>query len=174
MASRSKFPYSKVLGLRYLKFLYWTQMRRYSGRYQMVFSQGDGTEALCFFNASNKSPRGRTAMNNYFYPPTHGEFSRWYEEVANFPRPRSNSERCSGLKKLMEAQFWQAEVIEKWDDFGNHMFEIVLMTLRPCPEFPAKEGWKVFEYHKNSDRDFIEDKSNDDRKSSEQDFEIPL
>jgi hypothetical protein len=174
MASRTKYPHSKMLGFRYLRFQYWTPIRRYADRYQMVFSQGDGTEALCFFNASKKSPRGRSSTNNYFYPPPHGEFSRWYEEVANFPRPRSNSERCSGLKKLMEAQFWQAEVTERWDDFGNRIFEIALMTLRPCPEFPAKEGWKVFEYHKNSDRDFVEDKSNDECKLSEQDLDIPF
>ena len=174
MASRTKFPYSKTLGLRYLKFLYWTLIRRYAGRYQMVFSLNDGLEAMAFFNASNKSLRGRKVTDNYFYPPPHGEFSRWYDEVAKFPQSRSNGERCSGLKKLMDAQFWQAEVNERWDDFVNRLFEIDLMTLRPCHEFPAKDGWKVFEYHKNSDRDFVEDKSNDDRKSSEQDFEIPF
>lgn len=174
MASRTKFPYSNVLGLRYLKFQYWTSIRRYKDRYALVFSQGDGTEALCFFNASNKSPRGRNASEKYFYPPPHGEFSRWYEEVAKFPRPRSNSERCSGLKKLMEAQFWEAQITKRWDDFGNNIFEIALMTLRPCPEYCAKDGWVIFERHANSDRNSSEDRSKIDRNNSESNFEIPF
>ena len=174
MASRTKFPHSHILGLRYLKFLYWTPIRKYVGRYALVFSIGDGTEALAFFNASGKSPRGRKATDNYFYPPPHGEFSRWYEEVAKFPRPRSNGERCSGLKKLLDAQFWQAEITARWDDFGNNIFEIALMTLRPCPEFCAKDGWKGFETGTNSDRNTVDDQSNNNRKNSVSNSEHPF
>lgn len=174
MASRTKFTHSKIHGLRYLEFLYWTPIRRYKDRYAMVFSMGDGFEALSFFNASKKSPRGNSAANNFFYPPPHGEFSRWYEEVAKFPKPRSNGERCSGFKSLMKAQFWEGEITERWDDFGNRIFEIALMTLRPRREHGAKDGWEVFEDRMKEPRNVTEEQSNRDGNIIEPSSGIPF
>lgn len=156
MASRTKYLYSQGFGLRYLRFLYWTPIARYRDRYALVFSLGEGEEALAFFNATNKSPRGKLLTGNKFFAPPHGEFSRWYDEVAKFPAPRSNGERCNGLKRLLSTTFFEGDVTYRWDDFGNKIYEINLKTLRPCPEFPAKNGWAFFENNGKRTRKKIE------------------
>lgn len=160
MAKRTKFLNRLSQSTRYLEYEYWKKNKQFNGRYQMVFSMGDGAEALCFFNASSKSPRGKVEKDDYFYPPPYGEFSRWYNEVAKFPRPRSNGERCSGLKKLMKAQFWQASVTEWADDFDNRMFEIDIMTLRPCTGYSPKDGWEILESHMQQNRNLSGIESN--------------
>lgn len=157
MKNRSRYNRESKLGMRYLLFLYWTPISKYKNRWAMVFSMSEGEKALAFFNANKLSPRGKVSSKGHFYPPPNGEFARWHDEVAKFPKPRSNSEICSGLKRKMKKFFFQGSVTRLSTHDGEILNQIELMSLRRITDFPAEKGWESFEMTTENSRKLLEE-----------------
>ena len=155
------------LGHQYLLFLYFKKVNVWPNRYALVFSMNQGVEALAFFNASATSPRGKSKNRNRFYPPRHGAFFKWWEEIARFKLPRSPGEFCIGFEKQMKAQFFVGNVIEKIDDEGNVLNVIDLKTLIPQVILDAKNGWRGFDPGKEKNGNHLDLALEEERNSTE-------